>query len=769
MNAEYTECERRGRHAQHEPRAGRSACGRYGQNEPREQRAQHEPRAGCVECEQHGQNEPREQHEQHEPCAEHAQYDLVVIGGGPAGMAAAVAAYDAGVKNVLIAERNSFLGGILPQCIHDGFGLQEFGDLMTGPEYASAWIKIVEDSGVDCLTDTTVVDIGRPGDRLRRSKAGVISDGQEPDGCRQEAISDEQEPDRCRPEAISDEQEPDGCRPEAAPDCGGPGGRRSGTEPTCDGFLIRISSPQRGVENIFCKSVILASGCRERSRGQLRIPGSRPAGIYTAGAVQYMMNVQNYRPGSSAVILGSGDIGLIMARRMKWEGINVKLLLGQQASGLLRNYIQCVKDWEIPIRFSYTVAKIHGRKRITGVTVAPVGPDGEPDMNAAEYIRCDLLVIAAGLIPETELWDKLRLSEDLAPGEIRTEDDITTEEPGFFICGNVAKQYDTVDEVSASGRRAGRSAAAYLLRAKTERQDATSFAQLPSEQESGNTGGNTADFDFDDRRGAAGLPAFGPQSGAGDADDSDDPFPAVRRHSDGSTFSGQPVIPGQHVGPGQHMISGQHAAPGQHVGPGQHVIPGQHVMTQRDLEYLSSGSDTDEEGRRIVYCICCPRGCRMTVGLAAAGRAKNAGEKERKPEEAFEKQPEERQAAAVFPEVRGFGCDAGRNYALQEITSPKRIVTTTVAVRGREDLLVPVRTSEAIDKSDVNKVLALCSRLSVRLPVTAGSIVREDVCGRGSGVDLVCCVDRTEPQTPAGSGEGEPEAEQRRLEGRRRS
>lgn len=147
----------------------------------------------------------------------------------------------------------------------------------------------------------------------------------------------------------------------------------------------------------------------------------------------------------------------------------------------------------------------------------------------------------------------------------------------------------------------------------------------------------------------------------------------------------------------------------------------------------------------------------MTVGLAAAGRAKNAGEKERKPEEAFEKQPEERQAAAVFPEVRGFGCDAGRNYALQEITSPKRIVTTTVAVRGREDLLVPVRTSEAVDKSDVNKVLALCSRLSVRLPVTAGSIVREDVCGRGSGVDLVCCVDRTEPQTPAGSGVGRME------------
>ena len=224
-------------------------------------------------------------------------------------MAAAAEARRTGADRVIILERNSYLGGILPQCIHDGFGLEEFGETLTGPEYALRWIGEVKKSGAEYLTDATALSA----------------------------------------EAIGQE-----C-PE-----------------TAEGYRLKIASPQRGVETIFCRTLILASGCRERSRGQLRIPGSRPAGVYTAGAVQYMMNIQNYLPGKSAVILGSGDIGLIMARRMKWEGIDVKMILGERASGLLRNYIQCARDWEIPVRFSYTAVKIHGRKRITGVTVAPV-------------------------------------------------------------------------------------------------------------------------------------------------------------------------------------------------------------------------------------------------------------------------------------------------------------------------------------------------------------------------------------------------------------
>ena len=277
---------------------------------------------------------------------------------------------------------------------------------VTGPEYALEWIKRVEEAGIEYHTDTAVFD------------AAAVSRRETP-------------------------QE-----------------RSSETAPA--GYRLKISSPSCGVESVFCRALVLASGCRERTRGQLRIPGGRPAGVYTAGAVQYMMNVQNYLPGRSAVVLGSGDIGLIMARRMKWEGIDVKMVLGERASGLLRNYIQCIKDWDIPIRFSHTVVQIHGRKRITGVTIAPVAKDGSPDLEGSQYIRCDLLVVAAGLIPETELWKKIYFSEGKVPCEIKSEDEISTQRSGVFVCGNVVRQYDTADEVSASGRRAGRSAARYL-------------------------------------------------------------------------------------------------------------------------------------------------------------------------------------------------------------------------------------------------------------------------------------------------------------------
>ena len=516
-------------------------------------------------------------------------YDLAIAGGGPAGMAAAVQARKEGVERIILLERNSRLGGILPQCIHDGFGLEEFGRTMTGPEYALEWIKRVEEAGIEYHTDTAVFD------------AATVSRRETP-------------------------QE-----------------RSSETAPA--GYRLKISSPSCGVESVFCRALVLASGCRERTRGQLRIPGGRPAGVYTAGAVQYRMHVQNYLPGRSAVVLGSGDIGLIMARRMKWEGIDVKMVLRERASGLLRNYIQCIKDWDIPIRFSHTVVQIHGRKRITGVTVAPVAKDGSPDLEGSQYIRCDLLVVAAGLIPETELWKKIYFSEGKVPCEIKSEDEISTQRSGVFVCGNVVRQYDTADEVSASGRRAGRSAARYLEK----------FREF------------TSGFDSDAGRNRNLL----------QAEDTE-------------------VLPD---------LSGRQNPPCELKEEGG-KIP-KHVMTEKDLDYLSSSSSTEESSAKIVYCICCPRGCRMKVRDKSEISAGGGGE------------------------ISGFGCETGKAYALQETTAPKRIVTATVAVRGRENLLLPVKTNVAVEKCDVERILKMCRRIKAVLPVSAGDVIKSDLLGRG--------------------------------------
>lgn len=537
-------------------------------------------------------------------------YDAAVVGGGPAGMAAAAEACKTGAERVIILERNSYLGGILPQCIHDGFGLEEFGETLTGPEYALRWIDEVKKSGAEYLTDATALSA----------------------------------------EAIGQE----------------------GPE-TAEGYRLKIASPQRGVETIFCRTLVLASGCRERSRGQLRIPGSRPAGVYTAGAVQYMMNVQNYLPGKSAVILGSGDIGLIMARRMKWEGIDVKMILGERASGLLRNYIQCARDWEIPVRFSCTAVKIHGRKRITGVTVAPVSEDGSPDLTKAQYIRCDLLVIAAGLIPETEIWKSLYAAEGRAPEEIMSKDETFTQRKGVFVCGNVVRQYDTADEVSASGRRAGRAATAYL-------------------EWIGNR-----------------------QRSSGEKD--------------------------------QEQAKSRKTAECPEVSHMERNIP-KHVMTDEDLEYIASGNSYDPEGRRILYCICCPRGCRMTFRpeARAEGEAESA---------VGSAGMGDYRCAAVYDaegspagELRGFHCETGRKYGLQELKAPKRVVTVTVAVRGREDLLVPVKTSVPVDKRNVGRILKICRRVKADPSVSAGDIVKRDILRQKNvgaenvpetQVDLVAC------------------------------
>ena len=317
--------------------------------------------------------------------------DLVIVGGGPAGMSAAVAAYESGVKNLLILERDSHLGGILQQCIHNGFGLHRFGEELTGPEYAWRYEKLVHDYNIPYLTDTMVLDIT---------------------------------PDR----------------------------------------VVTATNSERGVFTIAAKAVILAMGCRERPRGALNIAGSRPAGIYSAGTAQKYVNLKGYMPGKNVVILGSGDIGLIMARRMTLEGAKVHAVceLMPYSGGLARNIEQCLHDFGIPLRLSHTVVEIHGRERLEGVTIAKVDERRRPIAETREYIPCDTLLLSVGLIPENELSKTAGVPLDRVTNGALVDQDRQTEVEGIFACGNVLHVHDLVDFVSEEAEIAGRSAAAYI-------------------------------------------------------------------------------------------------------------------------------------------------------------------------------------------------------------------------------------------------------------------------------------------------------------------
>ena len=318
-------------------------------------------------------------------------YDIVIVGGGPAGLAAAVAAKKAGTDSILIIERDKELGGILNQCIHNGFGLHTFKEELTGPEYAYRFIEQVYDLGIEYKLDTMVMD-------------------------------------------ISHEK------------------------------VVTAMNRTEGMFQIQAGAVILAMGCRERPRGALNIPGYRPAGIYSAGTAQRLVNMEGYMPGREVVILGSGDIGLIMARRMTFEGAIVKVVaeLMPFSGGLKRNIVQCLDDYGIPLKLSHTVVDIEGKERVTAVTIAEVGPDMKPIPGTEERYTCDTLLLSTGLIPENELSRGAGVEMNPVTSGPAVNEILETSIPGVFACGNVLHVHDLVDYVSEEATRAGENAAKYV-------------------------------------------------------------------------------------------------------------------------------------------------------------------------------------------------------------------------------------------------------------------------------------------------------------------
>ena len=313
--------------------------------------------------------------------------DLAIIGSGPAGLAAAVKAKQLGIKDVVVFERDERPGGILPQCIHNGFGLQKFKEELTGPEYANRYIRMAADHQVDIELDTMVLEIGK-----NRTLTAVSEYG--------------------------------------------------------------------GLRTYQCESIILAMGCRERPRGAIGIPGTRPAGVFTAGQAQRMVNIEGYMPGEKIVIQGSGDVGMIMARRLTLEGAEIRTVaeILPYTSGLIRNEVQCLHDFDIPLLLRHTVTEIHGDKRVEGVTLSEVDSGWNPIAGTEKFIACDTLLLSVGLIPENELSKLAGVALDPNTGGAYVNEFLETGVPGIFSCGNVLHVNDYVDEVSNEGEIAAQGA-----------------------------------------------------------------------------------------------------------------------------------------------------------------------------------------------------------------------------------------------------------------------------------------------------------------------
>ncbi|MDR3302715.1 MAG: FAD-dependent oxidoreductase [Spirochaetaceae bacterium] len=542
------------------------------------------------------------------------KYDVVIIGGGPAGLAAALSAKESGAKDVLLLERNNSLGGILNQCIHNGFGLHYFKEELTGPEYAARFIAKVRETDIEIFTGAMVLDVGA--DRI-----------------------------------------------------------------------VHFISKDAGYMTVTGKAVILAMGCRERPRGAIGIPGARPAGVFTAGAAQLYINIEGYQVGKRVIILGSGDIGLIMARRLTLEGAKVLGVFEvlPYSGGLTRNLVQCLSDYDIPLRLSHTITEIRGDKRVEQVVIQKVDENRLPIPGTEQVYDCDTVLLSVGLIPENELTRNAGIAIDGKTNGPVVYENMETAIPGIFACGNVAHVHDLVDFVSAEAMRAGKAAAVYAAAAK-------------------NSGATVAPISI---KYGEGVGYVVPQKvRPANVEKATEVFfrvSAIYKESKIEVKAGDDMLASfkrEHLAPGEMekitlLKSALEKAAGRDI-----TISVNSAQKQKEFDTTFRVDRSD--GVVELICINCPKGCRLQVDTKHDFK------------------------------VTGNTCEKGEAYGKQEVQSPTRVITSTVIIRGAELKRMPVKTDKPIHKGKIFEAMKLLDKLEKKSRVNCGDVVVKDICGTGA-------------------------------------